>query len=220
MNKPLDTDGWSKRRFEWKENIHATRDLTRGAKLLATLLCDKYAGRNNGQCWPSNRRLAQSQGCDIRTIQRHLKDLRAAGWLREIPSARHKRLLALGFPTQSIPSHHDKSVAVTMTETTLQHDTTVTPYNKKEPIKKPNRIAINKSHRVVRIDLCQTSKITAWKDWISTNLQISWQNLEPLLRKRDQLNLPCQYPENDEIEREAYILFFERAIDTKGGCFS
>lgn len=219
MNKPIINEGWSKRRFNWKEEIQSSRDLSRGAKLLATHLCDKYAGRNNGQCWPSNRKLAEAQACTVRTIQRHISELIEAGWVKVIPSSRHKRLLRLGFPDAKSTCHHDKTHSVTMTERADEDDTIVVPY-KKEPNKKPNRVVINKSLRVVRIDFSETNKITSWMGWASIHLDLPWERLEPLLRKRGQLNLPCAYPEDAELERQAYQLFFQRAIESKGDCFA
>lgn len=212
--------GWSKKRFTWKEQIHATRKLSRGAKFLASRLCDQYAGRNTGRCWPSNGKIARAQGCSERTVQRHVRELIDAEWIKILPSSKHKRLLELTFPSASHVCHDDKIGAVTMTETSLSHDITVTPYYKEEPSKKPNKEAFNKSLRVVRIEMCEKSKISAWEDWINANFSLSWETLAPMLRKGETLNLPCQYPESDETEEQAYQLFFERAFQSQGKCFA
>ena len=58
-------------------------DLSDGAKVLDTLLCD-YLGPL-GQAWPGVDRLAADLAIDRRTVQRRLAELVAGGWFLVLP---------------------------------------------------------------------------------------------------------------------------------------
>lgn len=62
-------------RFTWKKKVSACDELSRGAKHLASFLCDTYVNRHTGQCFPKNRTMAEAMGLSERTVQRHLKEL-------------------------------------------------------------------------------------------------------------------------------------------------
>ncbi len=79
MNNEQILSGWSKLRFEWKERIIESQDLSRRAKQMGVVLCDRYASRTSGICWPANGTLAKSLGITVRPVHQYIAELLADG---------------------------------------------------------------------------------------------------------------------------------------------
>ena len=84
-----------------------------------------------GYCWASNERLARDFRKTTRTIQRSLRELQEAGYIRieDGDGGPGRRKIYAGLSPMA--GNHDKNVTVTMTKMSPDHDKNVT-HNKKE----------------------------------------------------------------------------------------
>ena len=84
-----------------------------------------------GYCWASNERLARDFRKTKRTIQRSLRELQEAGYIRieDGDGGPGRRKIYAGLSPMA--GNHDKNVTVTMTKMSRDHDKNVTQ-NKKE----------------------------------------------------------------------------------------
>ncbi len=74
MAKPQNTPAFGKLRFVWKRLVNEDANLSRGAKQMASCLCDTYVNKDTGRCWPKTPHW-QSACVDKRTVQLHIKML-------------------------------------------------------------------------------------------------------------------------------------------------
>lgn len=132
------------REWPWKKQAWSDRRLTDSAKLLATCLCDDFAHHDTGFCGPSVQTLADALGVSVRTIQRALAHLVAAGWItiREGRGrGRHSEILFGKGADLAAFGRPEKVTAVTqaspekVTAVTVKGDSRDAPYSKDEPKK-------------------------------------------------------------------------------------
>ena len=83
-----------------------------------------------GYCWASNERLARDFRKTTRTIQRSLRELQEAGYIRieDGDGGPGRRKIYAGLSPMA--GNHDKNVTVTMTKMSRDHDKNVTQNNK------------------------------------------------------------------------------------------
>jgi hypothetical protein len=211
-------DSWSKRRFDWKAEVFKSKTVSRGAKNLAVVLCDTYAGRNTGKCWPGNRKLAENLCVVERTIQRYLAELLDAGWLLLVKIPRRRRGMQLAFPHDIKGFKHDNVSFSNTTQLTPKHDRAVAPYTI-EPRKNQKDIKSDIFQRR-RIMVSETEKfsLNAWQKWLSQNTDYSVVEIFKLLRKGDAYCFPCRFPESSEERKEDYKYYFSLVSETGGKC--
>ena len=217
---PAAKTGWSKQKYRWKEQV--TRTLSRGPATLANWLCDTYANRDTAVCWPSNARLAKDLTVDIRTIQRWLRVLEDGHWVSKVRLPRRRRAFQLTFPAQSKgDSEHDKTATRNMTDLSAKHDKTVAPY--KEPLKNPVKTAMKMGAEpmpYIRLSIDETLPLKDWQIWVAQHSPAPWPVLEPCIRFKGWLHLPCRFPKDGETARATYRVFFENALKSNGRIFT
>ncbi|WP_212710202.1 helix-turn-helix domain-containing protein [Rhodobacter sp. JA431] len=87
--------------------------LSDAAKVLAAALCDDFAHHETGFCNPSLETLAEAVGKSVRTVQRALAELRAAGWIEVSEAHGRGRCNEFGFLKGANPDAFSTSEKVT-----------------------------------------------------------------------------------------------------------
>ena len=162
MRKPIDYGShWKSLRYKWKRDVAACRDLTQGAKYLATQICDNYANSKTACCWPKTSTLARSIGVDIRTIQRYLVELRTQGWVTEVDIAGHAGAFQLtsALPRR-LPTAGDKLVGSRAANLSPEHDNSVASY------RKPKKEPLRRAFASVVVRGSEEEVLREWSDWI------------------------------------------------------
>ncbi len=210
---------WKARRYDWKERIGRSQSLSRGAKLLATRLCDSYANHKTACCWPSNETLALALGADVRSVQRWLKELRLQGWVSSVRIPGRRRALQLVFPKDGEHDReHDAFGDAPMTEQTSKHDRSVAAHN--EPKKNLTHSAGSRGALSFQvINSGEASYIEAWKDWIHQNLEHDVEQVFEFIATYGGFALPSRYPTSNAKDRERYQAFFDAAVRSNGAVF-
>lgn len=206
--------GYGKLRFKWKEEVFASVELGRGAKLLAVCLCDTYVNRDTGQCFPSNQTLAGRMNTCTRTVQRHLKELMEGGWLRPVISRNVRRAFQLAFPNEKVaPLENDRTVAPKLTKPSREHDKSDAPYKNQ----RNNQMDGHSVSQPLKYHLYPLDAVCPeWKNWIRTNTDQDLDDVLGWLKSGSNVCLPSKYPptENDP----TCSAFFEAVISSKGEC--
>jgi hypothetical protein len=175
--------------------------------------------RSNGLCWPSNETLAQEMKMDVRSIQRHLADLLANGWLLKVQIPRQRRGLQLAFPAEREgDKEHDSKHDTTLTELSHQHDETVTPYsNSFEPSKNQSKQpAKSMCFSTTDIGENETGPLGEWRDWIEAETDYEVEPLFELLRKGTRFVLPSRFPRPNAADAQTARRFFDEVVASQG----
>lgn len=220
MNQPIDYRGtWKTRRYEWKRQLGRSQNLSRGAKLLATQLCDNYANHQTARCWPSNRTLADLLGVNVRTIQRYLAELKSNGWLRNVRLSKRRRAMQLVFPggterdiLDDIPN------GANMTNLPPERGNSVAPHDEpKKNLKAKRRSGPSLGHSsYLLVNEDETLQREAWTDWMLKNLDGEINLILGYTKRGDSYCLPSRYPGDREEDRQRYLAFFSAVLSTKG----
>lgn len=98
MAQIVDYNGcWKLDRHKRKKLISRSDVPIRAAKLFARQPCDDFANHKTACCWMVNDTLADHFDVDGRTLQRHLKAVKAAGFINEVKIWPNRRALQLVF---------------------------------------------------------------------------------------------------------------------------
>ena len=218
MNTKLHSKPWSKRRYDWKKDLNKSSEPTKAAKNFGRMLCDDYVGRDTGQCWPSNVELAQAQNVDVRTVQRHLKELIDTGWIRIVHIPRRRRGLQITWPHQAKHDTKDGTKNDSdLSKPSLKGDKAVAPYIEpsKNQVKKATYKTVLKWQPVEATDdLC----LSEWRSFLDKK---GYENVEAVLKLvkvGNDFRLPCKYPKCDPQDQAIYTNFFATVIASNGKC--
>lgn len=208
---------YSKFRFDWKRDILARDDIPNATKSVAVIICDQFVNKETGVFFAHNRTLADSVKRDVRTVQRHLRILLEAGYLKRVRHPRRRRAFLITKPGSPQPDsehdiQHDKCTKMEVTKLSVENDKSVTPYNNQvcNQKKKPTRMHAS----YVSINADGTAEVNAWKYWLRDETEFKLEVLLPLLRRGDHYRFPSRFPHDEE--KDAYVSFFEDVIQSKG----
>ena len=213
MTSALSSD-WNKRRFVWKSHILKCQDLPRGAKQLGVVLCDTYANRDTGQCWPSNETLAICLAVGVRSIQRYMAALFANNWVKKVPLRNKRRGLQLTFP--EIIKHdieHDRNGHYGKKNLSRKRDRSVTSYYKKKPSK--NQLQGRKARQDFAVILVSESEVialAAWRSWVCSNTEFDFDLLLQQLAEGTAYCFPSRFPSEHDDKNAEYHAFFQAMV--------
>jgi hypothetical protein len=213
---------WSKKRFEWKDQVNDSDHLSSSAKYLACFLCDKYVNRDTGKCWPSNKTLAAKHKKSTRSIQRSLKELREGGWLTTVKQRGRRRTLQLVLPYRKNTlderdTQHDRHVSANATKMASKHDKTVVPY-KNQVINQKKGHPLYVAMGCILVGKDEHQSLSEWLAYFSASSVQNPDALMEMLRRGDQYVLPTRYPKSDQESAETYQLFFAQ-VEQSNGCW-
>lgn len=205
---------YNKIRFDWKKQVNASHSLPRGAKHMASHLCDKYVNKDTGCFWPSNARLAKDFAVDERTIQRWLRPLKRGRWIKFVRIKNIRRAFQICFPEQAKgDSEHGKLSPSGTTILSPQHDKTVTPY-KNQVYNQEKRPQDYREFGTVLVADREEHILSGWKHWLEKHTSYDLDMVLNLLRTRGGYMLPVRYPV--EKDKDKYLSFFKSAIASEG----
>lgn len=219
MCDPQNLPNWNKLRFRWKSDILESQDLSRGAKQMSVVLCDIYANRTTGKCWPGNVLLAKKLGVTVRSIQRYCSELLDAGWIQIVPISGKRRGIQLEFPSVlKNDNKDDKTSTAHRQKLSSKHDNSVVLYNKKEPSKNQSNGKLGKVRfAVVSISATETQSLDEWVGWIAENSDYEISKLFESLRVAGKYNFPCRFPEATTECKTRYLRYFDAVSDRRTG---
>ncbi len=208
---------YDKFRFTWKQSILESVTVPNATKSVAVIICDKFVNKGTGMFFAGNDALADSIKRDVRTVQRHLRILVAAGYLKSVRIPRRRRAYLITNPGSPEPDskhdiQHDKSTAAKVTNLTAENDKTVVPNSNQvcNQGKKPARVHAS----YVSINADDTAVVNSWKRRLRDEPAFKFEVLFPLLRRGDQYRFPRRFPREEE--KAEYAMFFEDVIQSKG----
>lgn len=208
------TGAYSKLRFDWKKEVNASEHLSRGAKHLATYLCDCFVNKDTGCCWPKNETLAKKLALSKRSIQRQIKELLAKGWLRPVKIKNVRRAFQIAFPRRDKGDiEHDILSPSSMTNLSFKDDKTVTPYKNQE--NNQERVRDHSSFfPTITINENEEGALNGWNNWLAEYTKHDVAKLLELLKKRDGYVFPTRFPKGDD--GRTYRAFFQAVISSNG----
>lgn len=213
MEKPQNTAAFGKLRFIWKRQVNEDSNLSRGAKQMASCLCDSFVNKETGRCWPKNATLAKRLGVDKRTVQRYVKMLEQAGYLRRVKVRNVHRAHQICLPDLKGDSRGDSLSPREVTLLSLKGDTAVTPYkNQGKNIKDSS--AVDRSISCLLISDLESGALASWKLWFENHWPGDDIELLQLLRRAGNYLLPSRFPKDEDTAR--YLAFFEWVTATNG----
>ncbi|MEL7256762.1 MAG: helix-turn-helix domain-containing protein [Pseudomonadota bacterium] len=208
---------YDKFRFTWKQSILESVTVPNATKSVAVIICDKFVNKGTGVFFAGNDALADSIKRDVRTVQRHLRILVAAGYLKSVRIPRRRRAYLITIPGsfETDSKHdiqHDKSTVAKVTNLTAENDKTVAPYNNQvcNQEEKPSRAYAS----YVAINADDTAVVNSWTRQLRDEPAFKFEVLFPLLRRGDQYRFPRRFPREEE--KATYVLFFEDVIRSNG----
>ena len=92
-----------RRRLEWLGKIAANRNITHLQARVAIALAG-FINTKSGEAWPSQARLAESIGADVRTVRRALSALVTLGFLESVSTGRGRGIASryrMAFPCET-----------------------------------------------------------------------------------------------------------------------
>lgn len=213
---------WKTLRYDWKKRVGRSQNLSRGAKLLATQLCDTYANSSTGCCWPSDQTLAELFRVSTRTIQRWVLELLKNGWVKNVRLNCRRRALQLVFPnTAEDDNKRDKSSVAKTTNLPSGPDTRVASH--KEPKKNLGKGSdgggTGEILKTIIVTPREIGSLQAWADWIDLNLDSPAETVLQSVKCGSGFLLPCRFPSNQPSFRESYLAYFEASIRSRGPDF-
>jgi hypothetical protein len=212
MKEPIDYGNeWKRLRYDWKKGLSRAQGISRGAKLLGSVLCEAYANSETGCCWPSNETLADYLDVHVRTIQRHVNELKAGGWIRAVHMPGRRRPVQLVFPQRlEHDNEHDRNERRSMTSVSSKHDTHVAPY--REPGKNLGGIGPDKGHgkplTCIAVGANEARPLKAWRQWLAANVNEDPEAVLGAVANDGHFLLPCRFPVEAASDREMYIRYF------------
>ena len=219
MTQDICRASWKKARWTWKEQVNSTQGISRGAKLLGLLLCDRYANHQTARCWPSNATLADLLGVNKRTVQRYLIELRREGWVRAASMKGKRRAMELCFPPSMLDGDKgDTGCADRVTLLSPQHDRSVAPHI--EPMKNLRSTCLSRgrasSLRYLIVGHSEANSLESWKAWVADNTCHDPAEVLNLLQRRAGFLLPSRYPDTQPENIKLYQQFFDLAANSEG----
>ena len=107
---------WKRHRWDWLRSVRSadSKALNMTAKLIAHALVHDWTNAETGECKPSPTKLAGGLGTSVKTVERALRDLVAAGFIeRHAPSKTggrtHMARIVFLSRAQVVPINRDKS---------------------------------------------------------------------------------------------------------------
>ncbi len=213
MENPQKTTAFSKLRFTWKRLVNEDTNLSRGAKQMASCLCDTYVKKETGRCWPKNATLAKRLGVDKRTVQRYIKMLEQAGYLRRVEVRNAHRAHQICLPDLKGDSRGDSLSPQEVTLLSLKGDTAVTPY-KNQGKNIENTSVVVRSMSCLLISDLETGALESWKLWFENHWPGDDVALLQLLKRAGHYMLPSRFPRDEDTAR--YLAFFNWVAATNG----
>ena len=205
---------YNKFRFIWKAQVNASIHLSRGAKLLATRLCDKHVNRDTGLCWPRNDTLAAELAVSERTVQRGINNLKAASFLQPVKLKNIRRTFLITLPNSPDgDKEHDNLSPSSMTKRTSEDDKTVAPYRNQVNNQRRARLA-STSFPTVSIGNGEEKILGHWTNWMKENLEYDVSKMFELLRKGSSFFFPARFPKSDD--SPIYHRFFRAVLESNG----
>ena len=168
----------------------------------------------------SNETLAAHFAVDCRTIQRHLKALKAAGFIADVKIWPYRRALQLVFPRRVEGDNEgDNRAATAVKSLSPNHDRNVAPsyIEPKNNLKPDLGVPKNSApHRCVHVAEHETFCIEGWDSWVCTNTDFRFHVLLPLLQKNGLYSFPSRFPSEDPADAARYIQFFGDVLASNG----
>lgn len=211
MAKPNEYNGtWKKRRYAWKKNLATKQNLTGGAKLLGTFLCDTYANSSTGCCFPSNKTLAEALGVSKRTVQRHMRELIDGNWIKLVHIEGRRRGLQLVLPVvHRGDTKGDNRHESMVTHLASQHVSVGAPYiEPKNNLSDDPRLR-ERFHSFITVHSSETQSIEAWKGWLCENVVDPPEQVLESVACREGYKLPCRFPKKTEAGSAEHREFFK-----------
>ena len=207
---------YNKLRFDWKKAVRKDTVLSRGAKLLATVLCDDYVNKRTGCCWPKNKTLALATDTTVRTVQRHLKELLEQSYLEKTKREGIRRTFRIHFPDLcKNDGEHDTLSPVRMTVPSLESDTGDVPYKNQGYNQEKGPPTCGALHHL-SINKNEVASMNEWRGWAQTHIDYDQEALFNFLRRDSVFRLPSRFPHEDKAKQ--YLEFFDRVITSRGKC--
>jgi hypothetical protein len=216
MNVYQKPNPWNKRRFDWKRDLNRSPDLSNGAKRFGAVLCDQYVRRENGQCWPANKTLANAMALHVRSVQRYIKELMIHGWLQQVHIPRRRRGLQITWPRQAKDdTKHDMKGDIHQSRLSPESDSTVAPYIEpsKNQVKKATLIGVSSWHQVGETEV---HSIAEWSAYLATIGHEDVDAVLKLVKVGNAYRLPCRYPKSIEKDQTGYKRFFADVLASNG----
>ncbi|WP_120500365.1 helix-turn-helix domain-containing protein [Roseovarius sp. EL26] len=205
---------YNKLRFDWKKEVNASANLSRGAKHMAAYLCDTFVNKENGCCWPKNKTLARKLSLSTRTVQRHIKELLERGWLRHAKIKNTRRALQIAFPSKNKgDTEHGILSPTRMTKMSRRDDTTVTPYKNQE---NNLRICNTSSLTISTVTIGEQEELAlaTWETWVKDNTTLDIEDVFGLLRRNGGFVFPVRFPKDEDACQ--YKMFFQDLVASNG----
>jgi hypothetical protein len=203
---------WSKLRFDWKKRVNRSQNVSRGAKCLASFLCDEYVGRDSGRCWPANATIALAMGVSKRTVQRYLSELNSDGWISYVAVRNRRRTIQITMPDHIKGDNKgDRATASNMTVSPLQRDTAVIPYKNQVN----NQVKTGQpDERIPAFPISEDegNLIEGWKGWVKEHTHHDPASVFKMLRSNGSFWLPSRYPKDGEVAKAMYVSFFNAVM--------
>ncbi|WP_419741260.1 helix-turn-helix domain-containing protein [Ruegeria sp.] len=209
QNKPA----FGKLRFTWKRLVTEDSDLLRCAKQMASCLCDSFVNKHTGRCWPKKATLAKRLSVSKRTVQRYIKTLEQAGYIRRVKVRNAYRAHQICLPDLKGDSRVDRLYPREVTLLSLKGDTAATPNkNQVENIEGTN--AVGRPMSSLPISDTVSCALESWKLRLGNHWTSDVFELLRLLRKARNYMLPTRFPKHEDAAR--YLAFFNRVNATNG----
>lgn len=212
-------EAWKQQRYDWKRRIGTSQDLSRGAKFLAVQVCDTYANARTACCWPSNATLADLIGVDVRTIQRHLRQLFGHGWIRAVRIKGHRRAFQLVFPAGfERDSRGDIAGHSNVTNPSHERDSRVAPYTepKRNHRDRQSIDDIQPKISYVLVGVNERENVELWNEWISRNTRYDPTVVFPLIERGNVYLVPSRFPPGSEEDKKRSMAFMEAVFASEG----
>lgn len=204
----IDRDSWAVRRFEWKKAINRSHEPSRGAKQLASFLCDEFVNRNTGRCWPGNRTLAEGLGVNTRTIQRYLAELVERRWVRLVKVKGRRRTIQIQFPAADEGDNEDDNGSrANRTNLSPENDMVVVHHkNQGKKQIRPGREPLRMGSVLVQDN--EATSICSWLTWIESKTSANPAEVLGRFKRKEGYDLPGRYPAENGARDEEYARYF------------
>ena len=199
-------------KFVWKDVVHCAPDLTNASKRTAIFLLDTYIYQPNAEYFAKNVTIAKKMGISVRSLQRHLKELRVKGYLQQTKK-KGKRCLSPNYGR--LPSEETSEAphnASDMTKSTVRDDKTATHIKKKE-FKKITSGVSRSGLKCVFLSADDQFCLEEWMAWVETSSSYQRSEILEAVRNGTSYSFPSRYPPSNAEDQAAAKGFFDAFME-------
>lgn len=206
---------WAKLRFEWKRRVNRDRRLGRGAKQLASYLCDTCVNRNTGRFWHRNETIAVAFSVNVRTVQRNLRELRERGWLTKVRVTGKRRAFEISMPggTEN-PVEHDNCDLANTTCASPEHDKSVVPYSNQRLNQGGTQRNTEVLFSTVSINSAEVDVLARWEGWLAEQSRFCPKHALDCVKYENGYELPARFPREEDATK--YAQYFDAMVEKHG----